>query len=170
MLSDRVLTDYCRVCLSARKVKTLKLFFELRFWDVVCDDAGMLCAVLFSYPLLVCCSTARVYAFSWSLIKFPIEGFIIFIRQKRENYRPIHPCVWAGFSLLPLVSFALCVLCRQAFVLPGTPRAHHVSDVERSFVSMLELSCSLLVLSGSSKPPGLLIIIQICEHQRFQGG
>lgn len=57
--------------------------------------------VLFTYPWQVCCSSACVHALCWSLIKFPIEGFIIFSRQKRENYKPINPCVWSSSPLLP---------------------------------------------------------------------
>lgn len=60
------------------------------------------CTMLFTYPWQVCCSTACVYALCWSMIKFPIEGFIIFSRQKRENYKPINPPVWSSSPLLPL--------------------------------------------------------------------
>lgn len=47
-------------------------------------------------------------------------------------------------------------LC-QVFILAGPPQTHHV---ERSFVSMLELSCPLLVLFVFSSH---LIIIQLSE-------
>lgn len=65
----------------------------------------------------------------------------------------------------PALPFCLCVFCffysmYPGFYLAGSPQAHHASDVGRSFVSMLELSC----------PPAYpiwllqsLIIVQICE-------
>lgn len=114
MLSDRILANYSACVLSFPlislkiEVKTLKLFLELRLWDLMCvclrhtgKHTGFVCAVPFAYPWQVCCSAAVCMLFVGSLIKFPVEGFIIFIRQKRENYKPINPCVWSSFSLLP---------------------------------------------------------------------
>lgn len=82
------------------------------------------------------------------LIKFPIVKFIVFIKQKREHYMQNY------FDLIN-VFMSLC----QVFILAGPPQTHHV---ERSFVSMLELSCPLLVLFVFSWH---LIIIQLSEPQ-----
>lgn len=49
---------------------------------------------LLQHCLCVCCF--------WNLIKFPIERFIIFSRQRRENYKPINPHVWYSSPFLPL--------------------------------------------------------------------
>lgn len=49
------------------------------------------------------------------------------------------------------VSFCLLYSMYPSFYLPSSLQAHHVCDVGRSFVSMLELSSSPLILSGSSK-------------------
>ena len=95
------------------------------------------CTALFTYPWQVCCSPACVYALCWSLIKFPIEGFIIFSRQKRENYKPINPRVWSGSPLLPL-----CLL----------PSLFYVSR--------------LLFTRFSSGPPCLWCWEVICLHVR----
>lgn len=59
------------------------------------------------------------------------------------------------------------ILCIQAFIHPLLLQAHHVCDVGRSFVSMLELSRPLLLLSSLLRTFRLLIIIQICERLRF---
>lgn len=85
------------------------------------------------------------------LIKFPVEKCIVFIKQKREHFTQstfclINLCVLGIF--LPATS--------QVFIPADPPQTHHV---ERSFVSMLELSCPLLVLFVF---PPWLIIIQPC--------
>lgn len=148
---------------------TLKLFLEHRI--STCEFASHrdpleLCICLYCVVylpmkgLLQRCLCVRCF---WNLIKFPIERFIIFSRQRRENYKPINPHVWYSSPFLPL-----CLLPSlfyvSSFYLASSPQAHHVCDVGRSFVSMLQLSCPP---ACPVWPSWLLIIIQICEHLQF---
>lgn len=90
------------------------------------------------------------------LIKFPIEELIVFIEQKRGKIHAEQSfCVIEVFTST-WDSFAATF---QVFVLARPPQAHHVGG---SFVSMLELSCLLLVPFVFAPR---LLIIQLCERR-----
>lgn len=154
---------------------TLKLFLELRMWEF-CECVGFRVTqgytqVLYLFVLCcllthICCSAACVYALCWSLIKFPIAGFIIFIRQKRENYEPINPCVWSSAPLL-----LLCLL-PSLFHVPrllftrfssGPPCLWCWEVICLYARAVLSPAYPIWLLQTSR----LVIIIQICERLRF---
>lgn len=157
---------------------TQKLFLEPRIWECMCvlwchtgihSSFVFVCTALFTYPWQVCCSPACVYALCWSLIKFPIEGFIIFSRQKRENYKPINPRVWSGSPLLPLCLLpSLFYVSRLLFTrFSSGPPCLWCWEViclyVRAVPSPASPVCLLRNLSASSSSS------KICECLRFGG-
>ena len=109
------------------------------------------CAVPLTYPRPVCCGAACVRVlFVWVWLNIPTEKFIIFIRQKKQKLQAHQSSCLIGLSSSPSASFCLLSFpASRLFCLTRSPRARHGWDDGRSFVSMLELSCPSLILSGS---------------------
>lgn len=99
------------------------------------------------------------------LIEFLVEEFIVFVKQKRENFK-----LRAGQSFCAIEVFMSTVLGLPiACYIPGLPGRSrtlaglpHAHRAERPFVSILELSCPLLVHFVVSPR---LIILQLCKRR-----
>lgn len=79
-----------------KEILDLVLWLDFHYTE---KHTGFVCTVVFAYPWQVCCGAACVYAFCWRLIKFPIEGFIIFITKKKRKLQAHQSsCLISPFS------------------------------------------------------------------------